>query len=121
MGTITISITIIAISAIAGCGILANSLRHRRKELNEATIAYSKVLAEKERMEVFLDKSRVELKDMSTELSDVSNAANSILEQRDEWKVRAQAAEKRLRFAHQRHPKTKALLPMGTNPDGTKV
>lgn len=121
MGTITIAITVIAISAIAGCGILANSLRHRRKELNEATLTNSKLLAEKEKVEVLLDKARVELKDMSTELSDVSNAANSILEQRDEWKVRAQAAEKRLRFAHQRHPKTKALLPMGVNQDGSKV
>lgn len=114
MGTITISITIIAISAIAGCGILANSLRHRRKELNEATIAYSKVLAEKEKVDVLIYKARKEMGDALT-------AVELAKEQRDEWKVQAYQVADRLRNAHQRHPKTKALLPMGTNPDGTKV
>lgn len=101
------AITVIAIAAIAGCGILANSLRHRSRQLNDMEMAYSKLLADKEKVEVLLEKSRSLVRDLSD-----SNY---------ELKVRAQASEKKLRFAHQRHPKTKALLPMGTNPDGSKV
>ena len=109
MGTITISITIIAISAIAGCGILANSLRHRRKELNEATIAYSKVLAEKEKVDVLIYKARKELTGAEDVLETWKDKYALIKRTAHKEEQRRLDAEKRLRFAHQRHPKTKAL------------
>lgn len=121
MGTMTIAITIIAISAIAGCGILANSLRHRRKELNEAAITYSKLLAEKEKVEVLLEKARKELAEVTKSRYVLEDNYANLEKIAIAEGQRRLDAEKRLRFAHQRHPKTKALLPMGTNPDGTNV
>lgn len=83
---ITVAITVVAVAALTGCGILANSLRHRNAELSEA-------------------------RDKNFELEgDLDGVRKSLSESRD-----------KLRKSHQRNPKTKSLLPMGVNIDGSKV
>lgn len=86
-----IVLAVVSIGSLTAAGILLNSLRYRRREVQELE---AKLRLEDDRCEILSEDLRIE-------------------------KVLRKEVLRKLRNSHQRVGKK--LLPMGTNPDGTKV